>query len=468
MKKLLIAAAGLLLVLPVMAQVTVTNNGTLHLSNAGDLLFINGAFTNSSGAALTNNGSIYVRGNLTNHQPAIAAGTGTLYLDGTSAQQLLGTEAFRTFNLVTNNAAGITLSNNLQVTGTHTFDAGIITTSSTPNFLVYEAGAAYTGATDAKHVNGWVKKRGNTTFAFPVGNGNYLRPVEISNLATTSEFDARYRTVTTNATNVVDPIKIVNPNEFWTLNRISGGTAQVTLNWDHEKVNFPNFIVEDLRVSAYNSGWVNRGGSASGTTTSTGTITSDELNSFGSLVIGSTSFVIPLKFLDVTAKRRNNTTIVEWRTANEIDVGRYEVQKGSTPNAFVTVASVAATNRQDEQTYSMPDPLHNSGTVYYRIKSVDNSGAVKYSKVVSASLTAVAQPVLLTNPASTQLMLLVPAGHEAYQYSLSNAAGQLVRQGKVNKPGNLLTIELPVLAPGIYHLTLYYGGQGYHQKVVIQ
>ncbi|MBK8495520.1 MAG: hypothetical protein IPL50_11185 [Chitinophagaceae bacterium] len=64
------------------------------------------------------------------------AGTGTLYLNGTAAQIVSGSQVFKTYGLITNNAAGIILNNNLSAAGVHTFTAGLITTSATPNYMI--------------------------------------------------------------------------------------------------------------------------------------------------------------------------------------------------------------------------------------------------------------------------------------------------------------------------------------------
>ena len=126
---LLMLACLLLLSNLVRAQADLYNTGTLYVSGSADILFINGGLTNTNTAAFTNNGSLYVLQNITNGQASMAIGSGTLYLNGTSVQVVGGTQPFRTFNLVTNNEAGIRLNSNLSVSGAHTFTSGIISTS---------------------------------------------------------------------------------------------------------------------------------------------------------------------------------------------------------------------------------------------------------------------------------------------------------------------------------------------------
>src|ERR1044072_293498 len=166
MKKIMIPVALLLTGGYIHAQGVLKNNGNLQIHTGASLCSHSG-FTNTASAVLLNNGSLYMKGAVTNDQPGMSSGSGVLYLNGSTAQTVNGGQSLKTYQLVTNNAAGITLNNNLSVANVHTFTNGLIVTSATPNYLIYESGASYTGNADARHVNGWVKKLGNTDFIFP-------------------------------------------------------------------------------------------------------------------------------------------------------------------------------------------------------------------------------------------------------------------------------------------------------------
>src|SRR6266536_5482461 len=107
MRILFILFISLLIKGSVFAQVDLKNTGILYASSSSDILFINGNFTNSSTAALTNNGSLYVKQDLSNDQSSMAIGTGTLILNGTSAKSVNGSQKFKTYKLKTNNSSGI-------------------------------------------------------------------------------------------------------------------------------------------------------------------------------------------------------------------------------------------------------------------------------------------------------------------------------------------------------------------------
>ena len=469
------------ILLPVVLLFTgIYTNGQDVLNNSGNLQIHSGAslcsyagFTNSSGGALVNNGNLYIKGAVTNDQSAMAAGSGVLYLNGSSAQTVAGTQSFKTFQLVTNNAAGITLNNNLSVADVHTFSNGMIVTSATPNYLIYEAGASYTGDADSRHVNGWVKKMGSTNFTFPVGSNAYERTVAVSNLSASSELDCRYQPTTPNAASVQSPIAMVNVNEYWELNKISGGTAQVTLNWDDSKITFPNFVVSDIRATYYNSGiWINEGGTASGDVTTTGSITSNAVSSFGYFAIGSIGFSLPMHFISVAAQRKTGATLVRWKTAREVNVDRYEVERLSTSGSFSRIGQVKSHNSQDESEYEFNDGLPLVGTAMYRIRAVDLDGQPIYSRIVSVSENNnTASFLVLNNPAHEAIYLSCSAAYKGvYQYELFNTSGQLMQGGALQINGiDIITIPLAIkTAPGIYLLNIRSEAYRFAKRIMVK
>lgn len=453
------------------SQAAMQNNGNLQIHTGANMAAY-GALTNTSGATLINNGTFYIKGNITNGQASMAAGSGATHLSGTSAQSVNGTQAYRVNNLTTNNSTGITLNNNLNVVGIHTFTAGRIASSVTPNYLVYEAGSSYTGSTDAAHVTGWVKKFGATNFVFPVGNASYLRTISIGTLSATSEFNAQYAGTTTNTGNVLPNLVTVNANEYWNLTQVSGGTAIVNVNWEHSKVAFPDYPLASIRVANYSGGmWTSRGGSATGSVSTTGNINSTAQSTFGAFVIGSQNFSLPLNFLGITAKRQNSITLVEWNTGEEYDVNHFEVERKDTySSTFTVIAEVPARNMITNK-YEVEDRLPLEGTAYYRIKSVDRDGEFQYSRVVAVNEKSSGSMAILNNPARSTIFISVnsaPKGNYAYQ--LVDGAGRIVQAGQVMLNGQTV-FDIPVSiksSKGYYFVRISNSLFEFTDKVFIQ
>jgi hypothetical protein len=224
----------------------------------------------------------------------------------------------RPYNFVSDNTGGITLNANLSVSGAHTYSNGMITTGATPNYLVYEAGSSYSGDNDSRHVNGWVKKYGSTNFIFPVGDMSFERVAGMTNLSVAAEIDCHYYTGNSNLFNLWSPLVQVRGAEYWQIEKQSGGTAMITLNWENAKVAMNNILIDDILSAQYSAAkWRSTGGTATGTITTTGSVTSDAIAVFGPMALGYKSFPVPLKLVSFEGERRNDYTYLHWISENE-------------------------------------------------------------------------------------------------------------------------------------------------------
>lgn len=455
------------------AQQAFTNTGNLQIHTGASITGF-GGFTNTSAASLLNNGTLYIKGNISNSQAAMIAGTGVLHLNGSTAQTVSGAEPFKTFGLVSNNSAGITLNANLSVADVHTFTSGIITTSATPNYLIYEAGSSYSGDGDARHVNGWVKKIGSTNFVFPVGNGSVERTTALTSLSGSSEFNVRYAAPTPFSTQMQSPVWDVNENEYWIINKVSGGSATVTLNWDYNKVNFPNWIVPDILVAGYNGSlWTDNGGvgTASGTPTTTGTVTSGSISSFNLFVLGSRSYILPLTLIDFTASRQNNYTRIVWTTEREYNMANFVVERSDDGITFYPIAQLPGRNNGSTEQYYNLDYAAIQHIAYYRLRSVDVDGRASLSKTVSVSVTGDNQLTLVTNPVHDKAILIAGATLTGvFNYSIMAMNGQSIQKGNLNIQ-NGGSYQIPfnrTMAPGVYTLDVSNGKASFTYKLIVQ
>jgi hypothetical protein len=469
MKRIILVSMLLPACMLVEAQDAFRNNGNMQVHAGGSLSGM-GNFTNATGATLINNGTLYLNAGAVNDQSSMAAGTGTLYLNGSSAQSVSGSQPWNVFDLITSNTTGITLNNNLHVNGTHTFSAGLVGTSATPNYLVYEAGSSYTGSSDAAHVNGWVKKIGNTDFAFPVGNATYLRPVALTGLSASGEFNARYSSGTPGTTSFQAPLKVVNAGEYWTINKTSGGTASVVLNWDNSKVGFPNWIISDIVAANWNgSAWTDAGGTATGNVTTTGTVTSNAFSTFGNFTFASKTFPVPLTLIKFTATRQSSYTRVAWTTVNEQNVSHHVVERSDDNTRFYSIGQLPARNSGNLENYFLDDTRPINGTAWYRLRSVDFDSRESMSKIVSVKADGDDNLALVANPVYDKVVLR--AGRDLagnFQYQVYQQQGQLIQQGTLAiRSGE--TTELPLktaLAPGNYILRVTNGTRSFEYKII--
>ena len=460
MRKLLIPVIFAAFYINGAAQDSIRNSGNLQL-HAGASISGFGVFYNASGSQLINGGNLYLHNNLVNDEVSMSAGTGTLILNGSALQLISGTQPFLTFNLTTSNGSGIQLNTDLSVAGVHTFTAGLITSSVTPNYLVYESGATYTGDNDARHVNGWVRKNGTDDFSFPVGDGIYERKIAISSLSATSGFTCHYYKPTFNIFNLMSPLVQVKENEYWQLNKISGGTARITLNWDHSKVPMNHVLVSDILAGFYTaSKWTSIGGTASGNVLTTGQVTSSPVSSFGAHTFGYTNFPLPVTLTSFSGKRNQAVSYLNWVTENESQIVSYSVERSFDAANYSQVGLVSAFNSGGNSYYRFMDTVIFTGQVFYRLKITDRDGKIKYSGVVVMSESGLDEQIKVVNPVYSQVALQKSNfEQDKYRYRITTLTGQVMQEGTVtfNGPGGAIIPLLRSYAKGIYHLELRAG-----------
>jgi hypothetical protein len=193
-------------------------------------------------------------------------------------------------------------------------------------------------------------------------------------------------------------------------------------------------------------------------------------------IVFKTAAVLPVTFTSVKAYNKNAGIEVEWNVENEINMVKYDVEK-STDGSTFTYAGTTAVSRSNSSnnTYSWLDVKPIQGVNYYRIKSYDQNGEVKYSIIVKAVIAASASSYsIYPNPVTTNVINLVmtnqPAGK--YHVQLTNAIGQVIFVKDIQINGGNSTQGLSTgskLIAGVYQLEIS-GQDNNHdtQKVIVE
>jgi hypothetical protein len=94
------------------------------------------------------------------------------------------------------------------------------------------------------------------------------------------------------------------------------------------------------------------------------------------------SIALPLKLVDFTAQKIDNTVRLSWVTADEANMDHFEIERSQSARDFASIGNVIDQNLVTQNNYSFDDvhPLKNIS--YYRLKMVSNGGAVTYSRII--------------------------------------------------------------------------------------
>lgn len=169
----------------------------------------------------------------------------------------------------------------------------------------------------------------------------------------------------------------------------------------------------------------------------------------------------PVSITNLNAQQKNTAMQVEWKVSVENGVKQYEVEHSTDGTNFTTAGTVSATaNNGGAATYSFMDATPTAGTNYYRIKTVDLSGVVKYTSVIRVSYGSTASSIVLSSTIINGNQISLQLNNQdkgRYAIRLINTAGQELMKTNFTHIGGNATQSISLtslLSKGIYLLEI--------------
>jgi large repetitive protein len=186
--------------------------------------------------------------------------------------------------------------------------------------------------------------------------------------------------------------------------------------------------------------------------------------------VGTVS-TLPISLLSFSGQRNGVNINLYWKTENEVNADRFEVEY-STDGINFTKGGVVTANNFSVNNYQFALNNFTQAVYFIRLKSVDNDGRFKYSGVVKITLNdKLAKAVaVLPNPVTDKLNIRISSDITATSYlKVINNLGQIIysQNNKVVKGDNLVTINsLGNLPKGIYTLQVVIDDQLLTTKIL--
>ena len=173
----------------------------------------------------------------------------------------------------------------------------------------------------------------------------------------------------------------------------------------------------------------------------------------------------PLKLLSFTAKKEGKTNLLNWTSANEINVDGFEVERSPNSRDFGIIGKLKAQNTAFNQ-YSYTDnnplgsPLSNSvgegsGVRYYRLRMLDKDGSFTYSPVRMLINSGTYFVSIYPNPAKANLQVQIDSDKKAaIQLQILSLDGKMIlsRNTTATSGSILRSIDISALPRGNYFL----------------
>jgi hypothetical protein len=235
--------------------------------------------------------------------------------------------------------------------------------------------------------------------------------------------------------------------------KFSNTTAAFTgsIRFDYAGVNLTGFNESALILHYHNgSAWqtpVAGTISTTGDFFTSGTITATSLNE---LTLSAANGPLPVTWLSFTATKKENTSVLNWSTANEQNTQDFVVQHSAGSGDWKSLGTVkAAGNATSRRDYTFTHYTPTPGYNYYRLIQRDQDGQFSYSKVVSVVMNK-EDIKLRAFPNPVQDGRLNVLLKEPMQVRLFDASGRQVLTQRLN--AGLQTINVSGLQGGVYYL----------------
>ncbi len=143
---------------------------------------------------------------------------------------------------------------------------------------------------------------------------------------------------------------------------------------------------------------------------------------------------------------------LRWHTASEQNTRHFVIERGRFGN-FTPIAVVeAAGNSQTEQVYTYEDTQLEDGTMYYRLKIVDEDGSFSYSSIRSIPVCKNGRITISPNPTQGNVFI-TGLDVSSSTLELTDAQGR-TWPVRVSHTNNGLVLDLAKLPVGVYLLQL--------------
>lgn len=447
-------------------QCLVDMNNSAYMELGGS--FVRGAAPNRYGSLTSSNGTTIEYDGVTNVQfLSEDAGDGG---DGWDYEKVVIDNAFGTWPQVST-VGTTTIRQSLTLTD------GVVYTEPT-SLLVIANGTTSTGGSAASHVDGPMKKIGDASFTFPVGdNGRWarLRMENLNSANSGTEFVCEYfdapspNNSTPFYSATIDHVSFV---EHWDLDRVydtgSPASCQARLYWeDATSSGIIPANIADLRVAHFSgttSKWENQGGTATGGAAGN-VVSTTALVNFSPISFGSRAGnnPLPVELLEFEARVNGAMVDLLWTTATELNNDHFNVERSGDGISWAVIATVAgAGDSQELLHYAVLDPAPLNGVNFYRLEQVDIDGTRTLSDVRSVYF-GFAQgdgPLVFPNPGVGDLNVALDLADGAdVSFEVYNGNGQVVlRERHIMAGHSVVALRTAQLPAGSYQVVATLGG----------
>ena len=167
--------------------------------------------------------------------------------------------------------------------------------------------------------------------------------------------------------------------------------------------------------------------------------------------------LLPLRLLTFTGEKDGEKVKLNWRTVNEQNSSRFEVQRSSDGSNFKQLGTVPAKNIPGNHSYWFDDDRPLKGINYYRLKQIDTDGRFTLSQIVRINVGNIRTEFeVYPNPVTDKLMFRNFTGSSVVRVRIIDARGSMVHEQFIQVVSNP-ELDVRKLQKGFYLLEIIDG-----------
>jgi len=185
--------------------------------------------------------------------------------------------------------------------------------------------------------------------------------------------------------------------------------------------------------------------------------------------------ILPIVLSDIKAHSKDKGVQVEWTSATETNMDRYEVESSVNGVQFKNAATITArSNNATNESYTWFDAGTANGNNFYRVKAISKSGEAKYSAIVKVAIGKSSAGIsVFPNPVHGQTLniRLYKMEKGSYKVALYNLNGQKVFSGTITHAGGSAEQTIKVDGQnktGVFNLKISNENAAFSERVLFQ
>ena len=413
-----------------------------------------------------------------------------MYFSGSNKQFIggSGTNSFYGFEL--NNAAGLDLGSNIEVTNILNLSNGHLDLT---NFNMTLGGAinAVNGTPSESNMivssgSGEIRKRfteapvsdDSDAFIFPVGTNNTSNeytPVIMNFQSANFGADAYVSVTVDDAKNpFLSPDITTYIDRNWTIepNDMSDFNYEIKLYYTDQDLILGDLIEGDITPVKYSNGtWYEPQGlipdfpdaveqGSAFIFTSSNYMVWGDLTSFSVFGgAGGTGDPLPVELLSFSGACHNQTSVLNWSTASEYNSAYFDIEKSKNGYDWEVIHSVDAAGFSSSLVeYQFVDLNKSYNTSYYRLNQFDIDGRNEYYGPIEVSCEEQSKLMTFPNPSDASFSLLINDSRFLGEVNIEvlDAHGKIVGFKELNvlEGENVYPLNINSLEEGMYFISL--------------